>query len=353
LTQADTPEKPSFSKEGGSEPSISVIISHTRLSVVSTLESLSRQTLAPGRFEAIVVGSSPEQVQPERYPFRVRYLECLDPNPSTRRNMGMQDSRADIFAFLDDDAQATDNWLETGVALFMADEKLAVVGGPTLLPLNASLGDKLTYKISHAGFFGNGHENLKKDSTDFKTILGYIICCNMLVFHPRLEHEDGFNIQVGYGGEDTLFLYQVARNNNCRILYSTQLNVYHSRGKYGLGYLRSRFRYRVNNGMMIWACSRLYFQNRKFASGVVMGTALLCLTLFQPFLIVPIFLTHQFVSYLFSLRYWKEDWRLTLLFPPALFLQHLTYYAGVLVGFLSVFHPHQSNKVARIREALR
>lgn len=265
----------------------------------------------------------------------------------------MQNSTADVFAFLDDDAQASDDWLKIALALFLSDEKLAVIGGPALLPANSRLGEKLTYKISHAGFFGNGHENLKEDTISSKRVLGYITSCNMFVWPSRLGNLDHFDVRVGYGGEDTLFLYRIARSNACRILYSTSVVVYHSRGRYGVSYLWRRFGYRINNGMMILACPRIYLENRKFSTGIVLGTILLTSIILRPSIALAIFCVHQLISLLFSLRYLEEDWRLTLLFPPALLLQHVIYYAGILIGFLSFVHPRQFKRIAMIRESLR
>lgn len=333
-------------------PRISVVIAHTRAQVDRCLASLATQTLDARQFEAVVVGSDPEHVTPGKYRFPVRYVSCAERNPSLRRNRGVAVARGAILAFLDDDAEATELWLATALALFESDRELAVVGGPTLLPEDASLSHKLTYKIAHAGFFGNGHENLARDTTDFRQLLGYIICCNMFVHRERLDRHHGFDVRVGYGGEDTLFLYQVARRNDCRILYSTAVVVRHSRGGFGPRYLASRFRYRMNNGLMLWSHPTLYLGHPKFAAGVALATALVAVTLVQPLLAVPLAALHLTLAGLYSIRYRREDWRLSVLFPPSLLLQHVTYYAGIVVGVLSVVHPAQRRRVRTIRGRL-
>ena len=332
---------------------ISVIISHTRESISECLDSLVSQTLSHDLFEVIVVGDAPHHIPDRSYGFEVRYQRCEDYNPSLRRNLGMKSSNADLYAFIDDDARAAPTWLEAGVGLFEQDDRLAVIGGPTLLPEGLGLAHQLTYKIAHAGFFGNGHENLKQDSDKARDVLGYINCCNLLVFPARLSQTESFEIQVGYGGEDTLFLYRTLARNNCRVLHSTSLIVYHSRGRYGLDFLKTRLHYRQNNGMMLWVLPKIYLGNRKFFLGMILATVLLGLAFVWPLSIFAIAAVHLTVSFLYALRYWPTEWRLTFLFPPALLLHHITYYVGVVTGIFSIVLPRHFRRVRLLRSALK
>jgi glycosyltransferase involved in cell wall biosynthesis len=334
-------------------PFISVIIAHTRETVRDSLDSLARQTYPADRLEAIVVGTCPAHVDADRYTFAVRYLVCDDPNPSHRRNLGMRNSSADVFAFLDDDAQAAEDWCEAAIGLFNALPDLGVVGGPTFLPEHLGVLHRLTYKLAHAGFFGNGHENLSEDSCDLRKITGYIICCNMFVFPSRLEIDREFDIQIGYGGEDTAFLWSIGKTEKCRIMYSTKVAVFHSRGSFGWSFLRTRFKYRFNNGAMIGAHPHIYFGNKKFLIGVLLGTLLTALFIVYPVTIFTAGGLHLLLSLLYSQRYRTEDWRLVFLFPPALLTMHFVYYVGIVTGLFSVVHPKQLARVRATRRRLR
>lgn len=331
----------------------SVIIAHTRASIRACLDALAVQTFPAERFEVIVIGAAPHQVAPERYPFRVRYIRCEARNPSLRRNLGMEASRGDIYAFIDDDAEAREDWLASAFALFRSRKRLGLIGGPTHFPPGLGVGHKLTYKIAHAGFFGNGHENLRFDAYRFEEVRGYITSCNLFICPARLENHKRFDLRIGYGGEDTLLLHRIERANSCDILYSTAVVVFHSRGRYDLTYLKTRFRYRMNNGLMIWASPSIYFSNRKFCVGVLLGTLLLLVLAHDPLLALPLAAVHLLISFAYALRYRREDWRLSLLFPPALLVQHTVYYFGVMTGFLSVLHPHQMARLLSIRRKLR
>ena len=346
---ADTPDQ----EVTLSLSTITIIIAHTRPEIRVCLASLARQTLPSERFDVVAVGNSPEDVNPNEFPFALRYIECADRNPSARRNIGISHARGDILAFLDDDAEATDDWLERALGVFQSDPSIGVVGGPKLLPRGAPLSHRLTYKIAHAGFFGNGHENLHRDANELRVVLGYITCCNLFVFPARIKESDPFEIHIGYGGEDTAFLYQISRRNHCKIQYSVSVVVYHSPGGFGLRFLAKRFGFRFNNGMMLWACPRLYLMNRKFATGLVVAALLLILFAFKPLAVFPVGALHQAISFAYAVRYRREDWRLCVLFPPALLTQHMVYTAGLLAGILSVADPRLRKRIRNIRERLR
>jgi len=334
-------------------PTISVIIAHTRPSINECLASLAKQSYQHQLLEAIVIGEASEQVQPALYDFPVRYIYCPTKNPSFRRNRAMRESTADIFAFIDDDAQASGDWCAQAVQKFLANPQLSLQGGPTLLPPGLGVSHQLTYKIAHAGFFGNGHENLSYASGRWREIAGYITSCNLFIYPARLKNTIGFINELGHGGEDTLLLYEISRNNSCDMLYNPDLPVYHSRGRYNCSYLWTRFKYRLNNGVMIWARPGIYLSNPKFSAGLALGSLLVVLFLFHPILIIPAAAFHLALSFAYALRYWADDWRLTVLFPGALLLQHAVYYLGILAGLISILHPRQYKKIQLIRTRLR
>ena len=80
------------------------------------LDALARQTLAPGRYEVIVVDDgSRDGGAPEPHG-AARWLRHQSPRgPAAARNTGWRAARAPLVAFTDDDCRPEPAWLETGL----------------------------------------------------------------------------------------------------------------------------------------------------------------------------------------------------------------------------------------------
>jgi glycosyltransferase involved in cell wall biosynthesis len=97
------------------------------------LESLSRQSLAPNRFEVIVVddGSTrpigvPPALSPGSIP--VRLVRQANTGPAGARNTGLAEAAGDFVAFIDDDCEADPRWLEILATTLDANPGAAVGG---------------------------------------------------------------------------------------------------------------------------------------------------------------------------------------------------------------------------------
>lgn len=98
------------------------------------LESVVKQTLAPGRFEVIVVNNDPaEDLGPLVEPFREKFanLRLVDyplRGLSVARNAGLAEARGELVVYLDDDIVAEADLLERLLEA-AADPSVGVVGG--------------------------------------------------------------------------------------------------------------------------------------------------------------------------------------------------------------------------------
>lgn len=115
-------------------PAIVVIVcTHARAQLLGVcLRSLAGQTLPAERFEVIVVDSAagtPGAPAPD-VPTGVRLIAATQPGLSHARNIGLAAARAELAAFIDDDATAEPGWLAAILAAFEADPQAAAVGGP-------------------------------------------------------------------------------------------------------------------------------------------------------------------------------------------------------------------------------
>ena len=170
-------------------PDVSVVITTRdrpeRLS--RQLAALRAQTLAPGRFEVIVVddGSRPEtQAMLADVGVRVVRREASG-GPSAGRNTGWRAASAPLVAFTDDDCEVTPGWLEAHLAAARAHSG-AVLQGP-VRPLTAE----------EASFGPFSHTIRNEDLTrGFET-------ANIVYPRELLERLGGFDETFTQSGEDT------------------------------------------------------------------------------------------------------------------------------------------------------
>jgi GT2 family glycosyltransferase len=125
-----------------SEPSLSVVVcTYDRYDVLpDAIHSLLQQQLDAGSLEIIVVDNSPNQENADRFrrgfvnETTVTYL--LEPTPglSHARNVGVAHARADLVAFMDDDAVAAPDWAFHILRAFETFVGSAGVVGGRILP---------------------------------------------------------------------------------------------------------------------------------------------------------------------------------------------------------------------------
>lgn len=120
-------------------PDVSVVIAtHNRHeSLARLLEHLAGQTLAPDRFEVVVVDDgSVEEAAPKLVglpqPRRLRVLRQAQAGPAAARHAGVAMASGEILVFLDDDMQLTEDFLATHLAYHWVSGRPTVVLGNIL-----------------------------------------------------------------------------------------------------------------------------------------------------------------------------------------------------------------------------
>ena len=112
-----------------------------RDSLIRVLRALGQQEgIAAGTFEAIVIcdgdtdGSAAacHGVSPE-LPFTLRVLEQANKGPASARNRGVEEAKAHLIVFLDDDVVPDPSWLATHLAAHVGRDDLVAIG-PLLPP---------------------------------------------------------------------------------------------------------------------------------------------------------------------------------------------------------------------------
>jgi glycosyltransferase involved in cell wall biosynthesis len=125
------------SRAGHCEVSVVVPTFNRREDLRRLLESLAQQTLAPNRFEVIVVsdgstdGTDVLVRQFQNRPWNLTLLEQANRGPAAARNAGARIARGRYIAFTDDDCAAAPDWLEQVLQAFGRTGAAALQGRTT------------------------------------------------------------------------------------------------------------------------------------------------------------------------------------------------------------------------------
>jgi cellulose synthase/poly-beta-1,6-N-acetylglucosamine synthase-like glycosyltransferase len=104
--------------------------------LLEAIMSIELQDLPRQEFELIIVDNSDDLQARDRFRDGLqitcahRYLDEARPGLSRARNIGIHAARAELVAFLDDDAKASAGWLRHIIEAFSTNEAAGVVGGP-------------------------------------------------------------------------------------------------------------------------------------------------------------------------------------------------------------------------------
>jgi GT2 family glycosyltransferase len=216
------------------EVSIIVCVHNGARNLPHLFEALSRQTLAPERYEVIVVddASTDDTVDVvERagyHPVRAREQVGLP----RARNLGIAQAKAPVLAFTDDDTVPAPDWLERGVERMSADGVDMLAGGIEL-PLGSDPG--IIALLDASAHF---HQE------DYVT-RGFGAGANLWAKTDLTRSIGGFNDRLAaYGGDDNDFC-QRAIDAGARLVYAPEVSLQHpprqtarvlARKRYLLGY---------------------------------------------------------------------------------------------------------------------
>jgi GT2 family glycosyltransferase len=156
-------------------PAVSVILATKgdKLDLLKNcLESLKKQTFRD--FEIIVVSKRfPIQLEDLFKSGNVRFIEENGSTLGAARNLGVINAKGRLVSFIDDDAEASADWLDKVNATFSRFPSLSCLGGPHFTPQDESEKNPLRYV---EGSFGEAH--LQNTYFD-KSAIGKIAGCNV------------------------------------------------------------------------------------------------------------------------------------------------------------------------------
>jgi glycosyltransferase involved in cell wall biosynthesis len=190
----------------------------------AALDSLTRQSLARERYRVVVVDNGDGSgISVAEDAGADTVLHVLEPGLSRARNAGWQASDAEVFAFLDDDAVAPPEWLETGLHL-LREHDAAAAGGP-IVPV---------YDESPPHWFRDEYElRTWGDVERFLERGESFSASNLFLTRATLSASGGFDARLGMRGqtlavgEETALFRALWDRGDLRAVYSPGLVVRH------------------------------------------------------------------------------------------------------------------------------
>ena len=156
------------------------------------LAALDRQTLAPERFEVVVVddcstGESDTMARLQKAAaavgYRVQVLQTSsNRGPGPARNLGWQATAAPLVAFTDDDCMPQPGWLEAGLRFLASDRAVGVAQGRTRAPEGVDVGELQGWYVWRV----------------IAAPTPYFDACNIFYRRRALEQSGGFDEELGW-----------------------------------------------------------------------------------------------------------------------------------------------------------
>ncbi len=216
------------------DPSISVIIcTYNRDKFIGeALNCLAKQTLAANEFEIIVVdnrstdntASIAKKFITDHPDLQARYV--MEPNKglSFARNRGIQEARASIITYIDDDAEVSPGFLESIVSFMRANSKVVGVGGKVIPKYSETAEPEWISKYlnGYVGRMDFGDQPKQFDST-----MKYPTGCNMTYTKEILRKAGGFNNELTFRSDDKYIFHQVTKFSD-QIYYVPDAMLYHN-----------------------------------------------------------------------------------------------------------------------------
>ena len=201
--------------------------------LVGAIDSLCQQSLAPDRFEILVVDCSAlneaegvlEKLR-DKYPGHlIRYFQEPEKGAGFARNLAYQKAEAGYIAYMDDDARADSRLLESALRLVDRYSGPACVGG-LIIPFYTTQKPDWFFDDYEARSWGESERHLLPDEAFSGS--------NMIWQVEVLKETGGFGEEIGpvggsfSVGEDTVAFKRFwSANLQSIMVYSPDLKVYH------------------------------------------------------------------------------------------------------------------------------
>lgn len=229
-----------------------VCIPAVRSTTLTAIKSIQSQTWSD--WELLVVGQGSDRsvravVEATGKEARLRYVHAKERGTSRARNAGILAAKGEVVAFIDDDCEAREDWLETMAEYFMTFPDIGLVGGALVKPKKSGLGPAVCPTIMPNEALYDSKAMPLQVPPGWNWIGG-----NVGIRRSVIEKEGLFDENLGPGSdfpcaEDTDYKLRL-EGLGSKMLSSPRVVVYHTHGyRYGLKAMRKNaYNYAYGNG---------------------------------------------------------------------------------------------------------
>ena len=248
--------------------------------------------------------------------------------PAAKRNIGVQQAKGEIIAFIDDDTYPERNWLKNAVRNF-EDKEIAAVGGPAVTPPSDTI-FQLAGGAVYSSLMGGGVVRYRYIPLKRRLVDDYP-SCNFIVRKDVLNELGRFQTNF-WPGEDTALCLDIVKKLNKKIVYEPEALVYHHRRSLFRPHLKQIKAYALHRGYFAKRFPRTslrlsYFLPSMFFLFLIFGW-LINVKLYFGVVLLYLILTFVSVARL-------KTWRLKLLTFMGIIATHITYGVWFIKGLFS------------------
>ena len=178
---------------------------------------------------------------------KIKIIPTGNISPPEKRDVGIENARGEIMAFLDSDAFPLSHWLKYGVRYF-GDSEIGAVGGPAATPRTDNLWQRASGAI-FSSFIVGGNCKFRYAPMPHREVEDYP-SCNLLVRKSVLKKIRGFDTRF-YPGDDTILCFKITRKAKKKIIYDPDVIVFHHRRSLLFKHFRQLASYALHRGYFV------------------------------------------------------------------------------------------------------
>lgn len=260
-------------------------------------------------------------------------------HPSEKRNKAIFSLDSEFFASIDSDAYPEKDWLKNALPLFR-DEKVAGVGGPNLVPDNATIKEVAAVDIIYSKLGVGSAYYIKPYIYKNEVVKGIDECkelasSNLILRASSVREVKGYNSSLKTG-EDSI-LGNMLRKKGYKILYSSKVAVYHHRRPLFVPHLKRVFFQGKDKAVIVKnqfsMKSAIFFIPSLFVLFLLAGFILSLVNIIILVVYISILLLYFIIVFFESFKSQKVS--VVLLVLLGIPLTHISYGLGFLKGLFT------------------